>query len=107
MDPVGPSTDADNEVEQATRVISRQQDREPRRNYRQNRKDSENDQQNEVGNREDPFHDREPTVQIPLSVLWLRFFTIGPMEWVWRSLTYMKRQPMRRTVHSKPGIQEP
>ncbi len=35
-------------------------------------------------------------VQIPLSVLWLRFFTIGPMEWFWRSLTYMKRQPMRR-----------
>ena len=35
-------------------------------------------------------------VQIPLSVLWLRFFTIGPMEWIWRSLTYRKRQPMRR-----------
>ena len=35
-------------------------------------------------------------LQIPLSVLWLRFFTIGPMEWIWRSLTYRKRQSMRR-----------
>ena len=35
-------------------------------------------------------------LQIPLSILWLRFFTIGPMEWIWRSLTYRKRQPMRR-----------
>ncbi len=35
-------------------------------------------------------------LQIPLSVLWLRAFTIGPMEWLWRSLTYLKLQPMRR-----------
>ena len=35
-------------------------------------------------------------LQIPLSVLWLRVFTIGPMEWIWRSLTYLKPQPMRR-----------
>ena len=35
-------------------------------------------------------------IQIPLSVVWLRFFTIGPMEWIWRSLTYNSRQPMRR-----------
>ena len=35
-------------------------------------------------------------LQIPLSVLWLRVFTIGPMEWIWRSLTYLRPQPMRR-----------
>jgi uncharacterized protein len=29
------------------------------------------------------------------SSLWLRYFEFGPMEWVWRSLTYWKRQPMR------------
>lgn len=29
------------------------------------------------------------------SVLWLRFFAFGPVEWVWRSLTYLKAQPMR------------
>jgi uncharacterized protein len=33
--------------------------------------------------------------QIPFSVLWLRRFRFGPMEWLWRSLTYGKAQPMR------------
>jgi len=36
-------------------------------------------------------------VQIPFSVLWLRRFRFGPMEWLWRSLTYGKAQPMRPT----------
>jgi uncharacterized protein len=31
-----------------------------------------------------------------LSVLWLRFFTIGPFEWLWRTLTYGRLQPMVR-----------
>jgi uncharacterized protein len=31
------------------------------------------------------------------SSIWLRYFEFGPMEWVWRSLTYWKRQPMRIT----------
>ena len=35
-------------------------------------------------------------LQIPLSAWWLRRFRFGPMEWVWRSLTYNRRQPMRR-----------
>jgi uncharacterized protein len=30
-----------------------------------------------------------------LSPIWLRHFRFGPLEWVWRSLTYWKRQPMR------------
>jgi uncharacterized protein len=34
-------------------------------------------------------------VQIPLSVWWLRRFRFGPVEWVWRTLTYRRRQPMR------------
>ena len=29
------------------------------------------------------------------SPLWLRVFAFGPMEWVWRSLTYLEAQPMR------------
>lgn len=33
--------------------------------------------------------------QIALSIWWLRRFRFGPMEWVWRSLTYGKLQPMR------------
>jgi uncharacterized protein len=32
-------------------------------------------------------------VQLIVSPLWLRFFLFGPLEWVWRSLTYWKRQP--------------
>ncbi len=34
-------------------------------------------------------------VQVPLSVWWLRRFQFGPVEWLWRSLTYWRRQPMR------------
>ncbi len=33
--------------------------------------------------------------QIWFSTFWLERFRFGPAEWVWRSLTYMKRQPMR------------
>lgn len=33
--------------------------------------------------------------QLILSTLWLRYFRCGPLEWVWRSLTYMKMQPFR------------
>jgi uncharacterized protein len=34
-------------------------------------------------------------LQIPLSVAWLRRFRFGPMEWLWRVLTYGRRQPLR------------
>ena len=34
-------------------------------------------------------------VQIPFSVWWLRRFQFGPLEWLWRSLTYGRRQPWR------------
>jgi len=34
-------------------------------------------------------------VQVALSVLWLRRFRFGPVEWVWRTLTYGEKQPMR------------
>ena len=36
--------------------------------------------------------------QLAISPLWLKHFRFGPVEWLWRSLTYMKRQPMRRTA---------
>lgn len=35
-------------------------------------------------------------LQIPLSHWWLRRFRYGPAEWLWRSGTYLKRQPLRR-----------
>lgn len=38
-------------------------------------------------------------VQIVFSLLWLRWFRFGPLEWAWRSLTYGKRQPFLRAEH--------
>lgn len=34
--------------------------------------------------------------QIGFSALWLKFFKFGPVEWVWRMLTYGKWLPMRQ-----------
>lgn len=34
-------------------------------------------------------------IQIPLSSLWLKHFQFGPLEWLWRSLTYKKWQGFR------------
>lgn len=34
--------------------------------------------------------------QVGVSVLWLRRFRFGPLEWLWRTLTYGKVQPLRR-----------
>ncbi len=33
--------------------------------------------------------------QLVWSPLWLKHFRFGPFEWLWRSLTYWQRQPMR------------
>ncbi len=33
-------------------------------------------------------------IQLMVSPLWLRYFRFGPMEWLWRSLTYWKRYPL-------------
>ncbi len=35
-------------------------------------------------------------LQIIWSHIWLRFFRFGPLEWLWRSLTYWKLQPMKK-----------
>jgi uncharacterized protein len=34
-------------------------------------------------------------VQLIVSPIWLRHYRFGPLEWCWRSLTYLKRAPMR------------
>ncbi|WP_315823774.1 DUF418 domain-containing protein [Paraflavitalea speifideaquila] len=39
-------------------------------------------------------------VQIIWSHLWLRYFHFGPFEWLWRSLTYWKKQPMRKGANA-------
>lgn len=35
-------------------------------------------------------------IEITWSHIWLRYFRFGPLEWCWRSLTYWKKQPMRK-----------
>ncbi len=37
------------------------------------------------------------TLQLLISPIWLRHFRFGPLEWLWRSLTYWHLQPMRRS----------
>ncbi|HEX7846132.1 MAG TPA: DUF418 domain-containing protein [Chitinophagaceae bacterium] len=36
-------------------------------------------------------------LQIIYSNIWLRYFRFGPMEWCWRSLTYWKKQPFKKS----------
>ena len=35
-------------------------------------------------------------MQVIISTIWLKYFNYGPIEWVWRSATYKKWQPMRK-----------
>ncbi|HEX5170328.1 MAG TPA: DUF418 domain-containing protein [Cyclobacteriaceae bacterium] len=39
--------------------------------------------------------------QLIASPVWLKYFRFGPMEWVWRSLTYWKKQPFKREQQSR------
>lgn len=43
-------------------------------------------------------------LQIIWSHIWLRYFRFGPLEWAWRSLTYWKRQPMRKTGQKEVNV---
>ncbi len=40
--------------------------------------------------------------QLIVSPIWLSYFRFGPAEWLWRSLTYLKVQPMKKTTHAIP-----
>jgi uncharacterized protein len=35
-------------------------------------------------------------VQLVVSPIWLQSFRFGPAEWLWRTLTYGRMQPMRQ-----------
>jgi uncharacterized protein len=35
-------------------------------------------------------------LQVFLSRWWLQHFSMGPVEWLWRTLTYFKLQPLAR-----------
>ena len=43
-------------------------------------------------------------VQLLISPVWLRHFQFGPLEWGWRTLTYMKKQPMRRAAAAAVSV---
>ncbi len=42
--------------------------------------------------------------QLIVSPIWLRRYRFGPMEWLWRSLSYGAKQPMRRVAISESGV---
>ncbi|MFP7299692.1 DUF418 domain-containing protein [Neobacillus niacini] len=37
-------------------------------------------------------------IQLIFSVIWLRYFQYGPLEWIWRFVTYLEVPPMRKVV---------
>ncbi len=45
--------------------------------------------------------------QLIVSPIWLKHYRFGPLEWVWRSLTYLERQPMRRGSGRQGARPEP
>ena len=45
--------------------------------------------------------------QLVWSPLWLSHFRFGPFEWLWRSLTYWQRQPMRLRASAAPEAPVP
>jgi uncharacterized protein len=46
------------------------------------------------------------TAQLIISPWWLDHFQFGPFEWIWRSLTYWRLQPMRKQL-AAPAIPAP
>jgi uncharacterized protein len=42
-------------------------------------------------------------LQIMIAPIWLQHFRFGPLEWAWRSLTYGRREPMRRAAGLDAG----
>jgi uncharacterized protein len=43
--------------------------------------------------------------QLVISPVWLARYRFGPVEWLWRSLTYWQRQPMRRDT-PRSGVED-
>ena len=40
-------------------------------------------------------------VQVVFSVFWLRYYQLGPVEWLWRCLIYKKWLPIKKSSHEK------
>ena len=43
-------------------------------------------------------------VQLIVSPMWLASFRFGPVEWLWRTLTYGRRQPLRRPATAVAAV---
>jgi uncharacterized protein len=46
-------------------------------------------------------------INVVFAALWLRWFAIGPLEWLWRSLVEGQRLPIRRGGYSLTNVQRP
>jgi uncharacterized protein len=44
------------------------------------------------------------TIQLLVSPIWLKYFRFGPAEWLWRSLTYWRLQPIRQSPNGSVAI---
>ena len=42
--------------------------------------------------------------QLIMSPIWLRHYRFGPLEWLWRYLTYGKVPPFRRRAEPQPAL---
>jgi uncharacterized protein len=45
--------------------------------------------------------------QLVVSPIWLKHYRFGPLEWVWRWLTYLERPPLRRHDRARPPEAQP
>ncbi|HLF45183.1 MAG TPA: DUF418 domain-containing protein [Chitinophagaceae bacterium] len=43
-------------------------------------------------------------IQIIWSHIWLKYFRFGPLEWLWRSLTYWKKQPLKKNSKNSDSM---
>ena len=37
--------------------------------------------------------------QLILSPIWLKYYQYGPLEWIWRNLSYLKRHPFKHDLY--------
>ncbi|MCH5239031.1 MAG: DUF418 domain-containing protein [Muribaculaceae bacterium] len=44
--------------------------------------------------------------EIAFSSAWLEYFRFGPLEWIWRCLTYLRIFPIRKQRNSDHSISE-
>jgi uncharacterized protein len=44
-------------------------------------------------------------IEIIWSHIWLKYYRFGPLEWLWRSLTYWKKQPIKKMKKIEPAME--